>query len=115
VSISLRRRGQGDGSEVLPRPCPLWWEVPRVGVLLTDALVRTGMVVAVVLMLACAGGLAVTHRPSWGRADVRWWVHRRAVRCFVAAVAAGDMGVADVAARRVLGRHGPAGSAPLRS
>ena len=106
--------GRGE-SEVLQRPSPLWWEVSRVGALLADALLVMGMVVAVLLVLACAGRLAVTHRPSWGRAGFRWWVHRRAVRYFVAAVAAGDMGVADVAARRVLGRHGPAGGAPLRS
>ena len=102
---------------MLQRWSPLWWEVSRVGALLVDALVLTGMAVAVVVVLACAGGLALTRRPSWRRADVRWWVHRRAVRCFVAAVAAGDMGLADVAARRVLGHHGPGrrGSPPQLS
>jgi hypothetical protein len=103
---------RGRRSEV--RPSPLWWEVSRVGSLLADASVLLGMV-AVVVVLAFAGRLAVTHCPSWGRVGFRWWMHRRAVRCFVAAVAAGDMGVADVAARRVLGRHGPASWARLRS
>ena len=97
------------------RASPLWWEVARVGALLVDALVLMGMVVAVVVVLAFAGHLALAHRPGWGRVGFRWWVHRRAVRCFVAAVAAGDMGVADVAARRVLGRHVWAGGARLRS
>jgi len=97
------------------RPCPLWWEFSRVEALLVDALVLIGMVVVVVAVLGSAGRLALVHRPSSARVGFRWWVHRRAVRCFVAAVAAGDIGAADDAARRVLGRHGPASRARLRS
>src|SRR5215208_678388 len=97
------------------RPCPLWWELSSVGALLSDALVLIGMVAVLLALLGSAGRLALTRRPSSARGGFRWWVHRRAVRCFVAAVAAGDVGAADGAARRVLGRHGPASGARLRS
>src|SRR3954471_12982948 len=73
------------------------------------------MVAVLLAVLASAGRLALTHRPSSARVGFRWWVHRRAVRSFVEAVAAGDMGAADGAARRVLRRHGPGSRARLRS
>ena len=87
-----------------PRPSPLWWELLRVRELMVNAAVLAAMAAAAVSMLVGAGHLARVCSPRW---RVRWWLHRRATRAFVAAVTGGELDVAEAAARRVLGGNDP--------
>jgi peroxiredoxin Q/BCP len=97
---------------------PLWWDLYE--------LARLAFVIAVVVASAVAAGsvlvmairLAFTSGARW---RLRWWLHRRAARRFVAAVADGNPDRAERAAQRILGRIGRHGAglrrpaAPLRS
>lgn len=81
-----------------PGGSALWWgELSPAWRLVGEVAVLAGWVAVAVGVLVGAGWLAGVVWSRWLKARVRSWRRGRAVRCFVAAVCAGELDVAEVA------------------
>ncbi len=95
---------------------PLWWELSRAVEALAAAVAITALVIGVAIGVVLAVRAATTSGARW---RLRWWLHHRAIRRFVAAVADGDPDRAERSARQLLGppparrgRRAPPGTPP---
>lgn len=101
-----------------PGGSALWWgELSPAWELVGELVLLAGLVAIAGGVLVGAAWLGGAVWSRWLKVPVRSWRRRRAVRCFVAAVSAGELDVAEVALRQTMSggfvRRRP-GSVPLR-